>query len=155
MTAKPCPGTLNESAVFKVVSELRGEVSKLRKEVAKLSAAHERLERGQQCLIGQNREMMEAHAAERSAWIRERVAFLTRIDALIGANNTHAIENAALYKAVALKTIKAMTMPVQVDSLTMARLVQSMRDKAGPYEDSDLQRSQRECDRPMHRNSGN
>lgn len=123
------------------------------------------LHRAVQCLVGQNRELIQRcdktdaqHAAERSTWSTQHSEMLARLDCVIAANNGLGHENDALLKALGLKALKAMSAPIHIDKATILRLIQSTQAQelsGAPFNPDDLARSLRERDLPLHRNSGN
>lgn len=126
---KSKPGTVNMGAVLKAYREIQGEL--------------ERLDRGQKCLLGQNREMMEQHETERAAWSAERIQ-------MIAINLRWARQCESLIR--------------QKDGLQafIGRLfMQHGEMRITPnvptefFDEADLQRFRRECEGTMHANTGN
>ena len=159
MSAKPKPtAELDAKAVYQVIQDLRKDVEKLQDE-------NELQTRAMRVLSKQNRELlarfdvMEAtQASDRSTWSNQHAQLVTEIREVVGANIKLSIENDALFRALGMRALKAMTAPIQIDKATIMRLIQTVQaqELAGaPFNADDLARSLRERDQPLHRNSGN
>jgi len=129
--------TLNARAVYEKIRDLSGEIERLH---------------GAQCvLVNQNRELNERVGRLEDS----QTQLLARIDVLLSANHQLSHENDALFKALGMRALKAMTAPVRVDQALVARLIAAL-EPSNVFHDADLQRFRRECEsQPPHRNSGN
>jgi hypothetical protein len=111
--------TLNARAVYQTIRELRAEVGQVHA--------------AQSVLAGQYRE----HFARLDRMDSTYIDLMSRVESLIEINSRLAHENDALFKALGMRALKAMSVPVRVDQALVARLIETMHAE------------------PSHRNSGN